>query len=265
MADLALNERLQPALLDRLIDDERTVALVSVTVETAALQRLELPEQALIDILVAQGLVSQGATLQQRESAGDVLELRFTASRSHANPAQLRALVLRPPRAPGGVQLQSFATVQSASAPNLELESADRRMLSMRRLRECVLRDLGWLFNSLNLESSQDLQSVPQVASSVLNFGLPSFAGRMASSIDPAESADRLRRAVELFEPRLSMVRVKPQPRSEEESDGTLEFTIEAQLWAYPLPQQLELYTKIDTMTGDITVSEGRRAHSNPR
>jgi type VI secretion system protein ImpF len=259
MADLALNERLQPALLDRLIDDERTVALVSVTVEIAALQRLELPEQALIDILVAQGLA-----LQQRESAGDVLELRFTASRSHANPSQLRALVLRPPRAPDGVQLQSFATVQSASVPNVELESADRRMLSMRRLRECVLRDLGWLFNSLNLESSQDLQSVPQVASSVLNFGLPSFAGRMASSIDPMESADRLRRAVELFEPRLSMVRVKPQPRSEEESDGTLEFTIDAQLWAYPLPQQLELYTKIDTMTGDITVSEGRRAH-NPR
>src|SRR5882762_5254691 len=259
MADLALNERLQPALLDRLIDDERTVALVTVAVETAALERLRLPEQALIDIFVAQGMA-----LQRREAAGDLLELRFTASRSHANPAQLRALVLRPPGAADGVQLQSFATVQSASVPNVELESADRRMLSTRRLRECVLRALGWLFNSLNIESSQDLQSVPQVASSVLSFGLPSFAGRMASSIDPAESADRLRRAVELFEPRLSMVRVKHQPRSEEESDGTLEFTIDAQLWAYPLPQQLELYTKIDTLTGDITVSEGRRAR-NPR
>ncbi len=85
----------------------------------------------------------------------------------------------------------------------------------MRRLRECVLRDLGWLFNSLNLQSTQDLQPVPQVASSVLNFGLPSFAGRMASSIDPLESAEQLRRAVELFEPRLSAVRVKPQPSNE--------------------------------------------------
>jgi type VI secretion system protein ImpF len=258
MADLALNERLQPALLDRLIDDERTVALVSVVAEIAALERLKLPDQALIDILVAQEM-----TLQQRESAGDFLELRFTASRSHANPAQLRALVLRPPGAPNGVQLQSFATVQSASAPNVELEPADRRMLSMRRLRECVLRDLGWLFNSLNLESAQDLESVPQVASSVLNYGLPSFAGRMASSIDPMESADRLRRAVELFEPRLSSVRVKPQPPTEEDNDGTLEFTIEAQLWAYPTPQQLELHTKIDTMTGDIAVTEGRRARNS--
>ena len=255
MADLALNERLQPALLDRLIDDERTVALVNITVEAGALQRLELPEQALIDILVAQGM-----TLQLRESAGDMLELRFTASRAHANPSQLRALLLRPPRAPDGVQLQSFATVQSASAPNLELESAERRMLSTRRLRECVLRDLGWLFNSLNLDSCQDLESVPYVAASVLNFGLPSFAGRMSSSIDPAESAERLRRAVELFEPRLSSVRVKPQPSSEEENDGTLEFTIDAQLWGYPMSQQLELHTKIDTMTGDVSVTEGRRA-----
>jgi type VI secretion system protein ImpF len=255
MADLALNERLQPALLDRLIDDERTVALVHVVADLAALGRLKLPAQALTEILVAQGL-----SLQQREINGDFLEFRFTASRSHASPAQLRSLVVRPPGAPEGVQLQSFATVQSASIPNTELESTERRMLSMRKLRECVLRDLGWLFNSLNLESGQDLDAVPEVASSVLNYGLPSFAGRMASSIDPMESAERLRRAVELFEPRLSNVRVKPQPVAEQDSDGTLDFTIDAQLWGYPLSQQLELHTKIDTMTGDIAVTEGRRA-----
>ena len=79
--------------------------------------------------------------------------------------------------------------------PNVELEPADRRILSMRRLRECVLRDLGWLFNSLNLDScAGPAVRYPQVAASVLNFGLPSFAGRMTSSIDPQESADRLRR-----------------------------------------------------------------------
>jgi type VI secretion system protein ImpF len=255
MADLALNERLQPALLDRLIDDERTVALVHVVAQIAALERLELPVQGFIDILTAQGL-----SPQQRELAGDCIELRFTASRSRASPAQLRALLIRPPGAPDGVQLQSFATVQSASIPNLELESAEHRMLSMRKLRECVLRDLGWLFNSLSLESAQDLDAVPEVASSVLNYGLPSFAGRMASSIDPMESAERLRRAVELFEPRLSSVRVRPQPPTEQDNDGTLEFTIEAQLWGYPASQQLELHTKIDTMTGDIAVTEGHRA-----
>ena len=255
MAELELNQRLQPALLDRLIDDERTVALVIVSTLCSALERLRLPEKALIEILTAQGM-----TLRERQSTEDVLELQFTASRARANPAQLRALVLRPPGSVDGIALQSFATVQSTAIPNFELEPAERRMLSMRRLRECVLRDLGWLFNSLNLDSTQDLSSYPQVAASVLNFGLPSFAGRMTSSIEPAEAAERLRRVIELFEPRLSNVRVKPRPVAEEESDGTLDFTIDAQLWGYPSPQQLELHTRIDTMTGDITVAEGRRA-----
>lgn len=258
MADLELNERLQPALLDRLIDDERTVALVRVNARIAALEQLRLPEKGFIEILIAQGL-----SLQQRQSVGDELQLEFTAPRAQANPSQLRALVLRPPGAPDGVALQSFASIQSASVPNVELEPADRRMLSMRRLRECVLRDLSWLFNSLNLDSSQELTAYPHVMTSVLNFGLPSFAGRMASSIDPQESADRLRKVVELFEPRLSNVRVRPEPTGEAgDNDGTLEFTIDAQLWGYPLSQQLELHTKIDTMTGDIAVTEGRRART---
>jgi type VI secretion system protein ImpF len=252
--DLELNQRLQPALLDRLIDDERTIALVVVSTELSALERLRLPEKALVEILTAQGM-----TLRDRQAREDILELHFTASRTRANPAQLRALLLRPPGAPDGVALQSFATVQSTSMANVELEPADRRMLSMRRLRECVLRDLGWLFNSLNLDSTQDLSPYPRVAESVLNFGLPSFAGRMTSSIDPHRAAEELRHVIELFEPRLSSVRVKPDPVAETGSDGTLDFTIEAQLWGYPTPQQLELHTRIDTMTGDIAVSEGRR------
>jgi type VI secretion system protein ImpF len=257
VADLELNQRLQPALLDRLIDDERTIALVIVATEAAVLERLQLPEKALIEILTAQGM-----TLRERHVREGFIELHYIASRAHANPAQLRALILRPPGSPDGIALESFATVQSASSPNVELEPADRRMLSTRRLRECVLRDLGWLFNSLNLDSTQELTSYPHVAESVINFGLPSFAGRMTSSIDPQEAAERLRRVIELFEPRLSSVRVKPQPVDEEGGDGTLDFTIEAQLWGYPSPQQLELHTRIDTMTGDITVAEGRRVRS---
>jgi type VI secretion system protein ImpF len=258
MADLTLNDRLQPALLDRLLDDERTVALIRIVIEAAALQRLKLPVPALLDILRGQGL-----TLQRQEPAGDFIELRFTASRSHASPANLRALVIRPPGAPDGVSLQSFATLESAAIPNVELEPAERRLLSKAKLRECVHRDLGWLFNSLSLDSSQDLAAFPQVATSVLNFGLPSFAGRMTSSIDPVAAAEQLREAIERYEPRLRAVRVRSRELGEDEerhgdSDGTLEFVIEAELWGQPTSQHLELHTTIDTMSGDISVSEPR-------
>ena len=256
MPDLSLNERLQPALLDRLLDDERTVALVRIVVDHGALERLKLPLPAFLEILKGQGL-----TLQRQEVTQDLNELQFTASRARANPAQLRALVIRPPGAPNGVALQSFVTLESASIPNNQLEPAERRMLSKARLRECVLRDLSWLFNSLSLEDSQDLERFPGVVESVLNFGLPSFAGRMISSIDPLQAAERLRRAVELFEPRLRAVRVRPTQRDDNESqqrdhEATLEFTIEAELWGQPTAQHLELTTRIDTMSGHISVRE---------
>lgn len=254
MPDLSLNDRLQPALLDRLLDDERTVALVRIALERTALQRLRLPLAALLDILRAQGL-----TLERQELGQDLVELHFTAARIRANPAQLRALVIRPPGAPDGVTLQSFATLESSSVPNRQLEPPERRTLSRAKLRECVLRDLNWLFNSLSLEASQDLDPFPYVGASVLNFGLPTFTGRMISSIDPVQAAEQLRRAVELFEPRLREVRVRPSQRAHEapgSNDAVLEFTIDAELWGQPAAQHLELTTRIDTLSGDISVQQ---------
>jgi len=257
MADLSLADRLQPALLDRLLDDERTIALVRILVEEAALTSLQLPLSALIELLRGHGL-----NLHDQQASGDRIELRFTAPSARVNPAQLRALTLRPPAAPQGVALQSLATIESSSIPNPEIEPPERRMLSRSRLRECVLRDLRWLFNSLNLAASQRLDNCREVASSVLNYGLPSFAGRMTSSIEPLQAAGTLRQAIELFEPRLNAVRVNPlhstQPRADE--DGTLEFTIEAELWGQPAAQHLELRTRIDTVSGEISLQEARSA-----
>ena len=255
MADSGFNERLQPALLDRLLDDERSVALFLISVDAEALQQCDLSAQVIIEALGKQGL-----RFQQERIGDTALELHFTAARPHASPAQLRALMLTPPGTRTAVPLQSLATVQYTSVPNRELESPERRVVSMRKLRECVLRDLGWLFNSLSLDSAQSLEHLPQVATSVLNFGMPSFAGRTSSSINPGEAAERLRHAIEFFEPRLSSVRVTPVAVPEGQGDGTLEFDIEAQLWGYPSAQQLQLQTRIDTISGDIAVTEGRRA-----
>ena len=72
MPDLSLHDRLQPALLDRLLDDERTVVLVRVTVERGALERLKLPLPEFIEILRAQGL-----TLERREAAARGYRVAF--------------------------------------------------------------------------------------------------------------------------------------------------------------------------------------------
>jgi len=252
--ELSLNDRLQPALLDRLLDDERSVALVHITVGPRELELLKLSLADFLEILRAQGL-----TLERRDANADLIDLHFTSAYNRTNPTQLRTLGIRPAGAPGGVTLQSFATLEFASAPNKQLEPAERRTLSRARLRECVLRDLTWLLNSLSLEASLDLEPFPCVSTSVLNFGMPSFAGRAISSIDPLQAAEQLRRVVELFEPRLRAVRVRPtQPVHETQRDtgAVLEFTIDAELWGQPVSQHMEITTRIDTTNGEISVTQ---------
>ena len=47
-------------------------------------------------------------------------------------------------------------------------------------------------FYLLVFESAQDLGKFPHVMTSVVNYGLPSFAGRMISSINPSKAAAEL-------------------------------------------------------------------------
>ena len=69
-------------------------------------------------------------------------------------------------------------------SPNERHESRDKHVISPARLRECVRRDLTWLLNTTNLAALEDLDEHPQVARSVLNYGMPDLAGHIASSVD---------------------------------------------------------------------------------
>jgi type VI secretion system protein ImpF len=142
--------------------------------------------------------------------------------------------------------------------PEAKQESRDRRVLSPSRLRECVRRDLTWLFNTTNLASVQDLSSEPYVASSVVNYGMPDLAGHTASSIDVPTLERLLTRVIWDFEPRLVKNTVKVRLRVDEQkmSHNSMSFDIEAELWAQPLPLRLFLRTEIDLETGGVNVSD---------
>jgi type VI secretion system protein ImpF len=53
--------------------------------------------------------------------------------------------------------------------PERGIEARERRVMSLRMLRDSVLRDLGWLLNTTNLLSVTDHPKLPHVAASVLN------------------------------------------------------------------------------------------------
>ena len=87
--------------------------------------------------------------------------------------------------------------------PEKTQESREQRVFALTRLRESVLRDLAWLLNTTNLAAAQDLGRYPQVASSVLNFGMPDLSGTSVAGTDSATLERALRQAIVDFEPRI--------------------------------------------------------------
>ena len=183
MAELSLRERLQPALLDRLIDEERLLTLYTLSFERARLVRLGILEGELRGVLSAQGLTpvpGAGAGAGVNDS-GEVLELRFSAPSGRVSISQLNSLLLKPPGAPEGVLVERLCDIEARNVLNDSAETAEQRFAAGRRLREIVSRDLAFLLNASSLEATDDLDAVPYVRSSVVNFGMPSLAGRAAS------------------------------------------------------------------------------------
>jgi len=253
MAELSLKDRLQPALLDRLTDEERMVTVFRLTLDHGQLRRHGLNEPDVERALGLQGLrpigpaVAAGPDATMREYLGAV------RSAGQVSP---RALRVRAANGQSDIPLTEFCKVEATASVNAQLESPDRRAMSMSKLREAVLRDLGWLFNASGMDDIVDLEPYPEVRRSVLNFGLRSLAGRSASSIDPHDVCRRIRDAITFFEPRLSQVRVTPETRDGADAGLTVSFLVEAELWGQPMAQQLSLRTSIDVESGDVAVDD---------
>jgi type VI secretion system protein ImpF len=145
--------------------------------------------------------------------------------------------------------------------PGSEAESRERRVLSLRALRNGVLRDLAWLFNTTCLLSA-DAPQLPHVASSVLNYGIPDLSGNFIANFNLSRLERAIRQAIWDFEPRLirSTVSVRALPQ-EKENHNKISFEIEADMWAQPYPERLYLKTELDLEHGSVTlVDTGARS-----
>ncbi|MCC4622563.1 type VI secretion system baseplate subunit TssE [Xanthomonas cassavae CFBP 4642] len=145
------------------------------------------------------------------------------------------------------------------TVPSQREESREQRVISATRLRECVIRDLSWLLNAVNLDTSRPLGAYPQVQCSVLNFGIPDLAGVAVTGIDAMALQQRIREAILAFEPRLipDTLRVSVHADATHMDRRSLLFTIESEMWAQPLPLNLYLKTALDLETGRLDVVQG--------
>lgn len=145
--------------------------------------------------------------------------------------------------------------------PGKLAESRERRVMSSSQFRKAVLRDLSWLLNTGARATFENIEQWPEVAESVINFGMPDLCGMTTSSISTEEIERLIRKTILMFEPRILKqgltVRVMHGAPVGGHSRLTLE--IAGEIWGQPLPDQLYLRTEIDLDTGECAIVEGDR------
>lgn len=137
-------------------------------------------------------------------------------------------------------------------------DTAQERVLTMPQLRRSVLRDLAWLFNTVNLNAGTDLSHHPLVAASVVNFGIPDLTGRAAAGLSPRLIETIMREAILRFEPRIlpHTVRIRAMVSDERMDRSSIAFEVEGELWGQPLPTHFLLNTEVDLETGHVSVRD---------
>jgi type VI secretion system protein ImpF len=137
-------------------------------------------------------------------------------------------------------------------------EPREKRVLSLRQLRASVLRDLAWLLNASAFDTVQGLDEFPEVARSVVNYGMPDLTGRTASTIDVQSLERLLRQAIVDFEPRIlaKSVKVRLVLNEQEMNHNAMTFNIEGELWAQPVPLRIYLRSELDLEAGEVRLSE---------
>ncbi|CAD5369316.1 Type VI secretion system lysozyme [Rubrivivax sp. A210] len=150
----------------------------------------------------------------------------------------------------------------SDDEPEAKVEAVESRVINRQRLREMVLRDLGWLFNATQPNGEIDWESAPHARHSVINYGLPPMSGRAASSIDPHALQAAVREAIIRHEPRIlpdTLVVEVVVNGDQLDHHNQIGIRINGQMWAQPVPLELMLHTDIDLETGRVAVREGKR------
>jgi type VI secretion system protein ImpF len=126
---------------------------------------------------------------------------------------------------------------------------------AMRNYKAAVRRDLEWLLNSrcAILDLGEEYEALEQ---SVYTYGLPDF-----SAYGSMQAKTRLlravRRAIEVFEPRLMNIEVSIIDDPVSKQERIMRFLITGLLRMDPAPEQVAFDTRLEMINSEYSVQEG--------
>jgi type VI secretion system protein ImpF len=146
------------------------------------------------------------------------------------------------------------------------LEDRDhRRAINLQDYRAGVLRDLGWLLNSFRHPPEKSgteilgdrFRDYPEVASSVLNYGIRDIGGISVSSLENSNDVlHEIEECIRHFEPRIAAesLRVRVVAEAESATVGKMAFEVTGELWALPFAERISFRTEMVLEAGTCEI-----------
>lgn len=139
--------------------------------------------------------------------------------------------------------------------PRKNTETQQERSVNIEQYRRAVLRDILFLLNTSNLQSTVFSVRLPEnVKESVLNYGVMPFSGVNFSDIEWQRVEQSIKTAIRHFEPRLDAATLQVEAKINNEAEKTVHnkliIEIKGNLKLNPYPQEFLLRTSMDIETG---------------
>lgn len=143
--------------------------------------------------------------------------------------------------------------------PQKKSEPLNSNLITHCTLRRHVLRDLQWLFNTINHDDPQALAALAHVRRSVVNFGVAPLAGKRMSDIEWQDIQRKLTEAIISFEPRILPQGLQVRCISDTQSldlHNVLSIEIKGRLWCVPYPLEFLFRTDVDLENGHFELKD---------
>ncbi len=143
--------------------------------------------------------------------------------------------------------------------PSTSVESRPDAPLTPGKKREIIKRDLSWLLSAVKLEPWRDLEDRPNVARSVVNYGVRDYSGLSSEAIDPMRVQSEVRAAIIDYEPRIAAdtLSVNLRERGDGDERGVLDLEIRGEVRLDGWPSSVLLLARLDLESGVIRPADG--------
>ena len=124
------------------------------------------------------------------------------------------------------------------------------------QLRDQLIIDLNALLNTVNLESSLDLEAFPHVRKSILNYGIPEISNRSIDESRVTDIVDEIRETLLRFEPRLLPETLTVTRDTTVNPDAlAIRFAVRGEMACDPAAVAVEFVADIEIDTGKTRLS----------